>query len=424
MTANGEAIVIGGGLLGLSTAYELTARGERVSVVEAREGVGLEASFANGGMLTSSMADPWNSPGVFGPLISSPFNAHSALKLRIRAIPSLMGWGLRFVRNANPAQFRLATRANFLLARYSVQVTGEIRRQLEVSYEAAKVGSMKLFRDGNALEAGRTQAQDLASLGLAFEVLDVAGAIEAEPQLTPIRDQIAGALRFPNDESGDAHLFCRALSTAVRGRGASIRLGCPVRRILTERGRVTGVETEEGELRADRVVIAAGCQSTSLLRQLGMRLPVQPAKGYSITFARQDLSSSPGVPVVDDALHAAVVPLGRRLRVVGTAEFCGFDRRIRQDRVDNLLRMARAIYPRLAADLDPARAQIWAGLRPMSADGLPFIGPTRIEGLWLNTGHGHLGWTMAAGSARLLADRMLGQPPAIDPRPYEALRIG
>jgi D-amino-acid dehydrogenase len=416
-------IVVGGGLLGITTAYELASRGEPVELLEAREGVALETSYANGAMLTASHADPWNAPGVHKHLFTSFFNPHSAMKLRASALPSLFCWGLRFLYHSAPQRHRAATQASYALAKYSIDLTRELRETLSLKYEASSAGTLKLFRDGGAMDGPIKLAQMLAPHGLRFEVLDREATINIEPQLAPIRERIVGALYYPDDEGGDAHLFCRALAEKFVAAGGKLRTDVVVEKLVTRDSTVVGLKTQPGTIECSRVVVAAGNSSVRLLQPLGVRLPIRPAKGYSVTIdAPSDPAHRPRIAAVDDAMHAAVVPLGSHLRAVGTAEFAGNDRTLRAERVDNLFNLLEALYPRIAAGIDRSKARAWTGSRPMSADGLPFIGPTRVRGLYVNAGHGHLGWTLAAGSARLLTDLMLGASTTIDPGPYRVTR--
>jgi len=413
-----KTLIIGGGLLGLSTAKALFDQGREVELVEAREDVGLGASYANGGMLTASMSAPWNSPGVHKHLAASLFDPSSPMKLHLKAVPSLFCWGLKFLRNSTPRRHRQAVESNYGLARYSIDQTRLWREQLGLEYEYSAVGSLNVFRDRAAMAAPQALAEMLRPAGLECQQLDVEATLEREPQLYDIRDQLVGALYFPGDESGDAHLFCQALRLYLQSQGVKISTGVRVTGLNVDKGRIHGVSTETGELRADTVVVATGTQTPALLKGTGLSLPIAPAKGYSVTFNAEGVESLPTVPVIDDAMHAAISPLGNRLRAVGTAEFTGFDDRLSQVRIDNLVNLLKAVYPAIAARIDMQSAEPWTDFRPMSSDGKPFIGGSRIKGLYFNAGHGHLGWTKAAGSACLLADLMAGRATAIDAAPF------
>ncbi len=415
-------IIVGGGLMGLATAQALLDRGEAVTVLEAREGVALETSYGNAGMMTPSMADPWNGPGVHRHLAASLFNPRSPMKLRLRALPSLTTWGIRFLRNSARDRHLAATEANFLLGNYSVELTRQLRDRLGLEYDAADRGTMKVFRDPGAMREPLALTRHLATLGLKFQELDPDGAVAEEPMLEDVRDQIVGALRFPDDAVGDSARFCTALSGRLAAAGTVIRLSTRARQLVVERGTVRGVVTDDGEMLSGRVVVASGAWSPALLRSVGLSLPVKPAKGYSLTLDMAGISDRPRIPVVDDAMHAAVAPMGDRLRIGGTAEFAGFDSTVTRTRIDNLAVLLRAIYPRIAAAVDFGKATAWTGLRPMSCDGKPFIGPTPVQGLYVNAGHGHLGWTHAVGSGQLLADLMTGHTPAVDPSAFRVDR--
>jgi D-amino-acid dehydrogenase len=251
-----------------------------------------------------------------------------------------------------------------------------------------------------------------------FSALDSNGIVALEPSLEDVRHDLVAGIHFVDDEFGDARQFCTELAGSIVASGGTIDTDTQVTEILASRGRVTGLRTHREVISADRVVLAAGPWSRRLSKPLGLSLPVQPAKGYSVTIDITGLDGAPRIPVLDDTMHAGVTPLDHRLRLVGTAEFTGFDSRVQQLRVDNLFDLLQALFPKIDARVDRAKARPWAGLRPMSADGKPVIGRTPVEGLYLNTGHGQLGWTMAAGSAEVLADLMQGTTPAIDTTPF------
>ncbi|NIB41058.1 FAD-dependent oxidoreductase [Pseudomaricurvus alkylphenolicus] len=417
-----KTLIIGAGLLGLSTAKALHDLGREVEVLDAAEEVGLGASYANGGMLTASMSDPWNSPGVHRHLASSLFDPTSPMKLHLKAIPTLFCWGLKFLRNSTSRRHTHAVQSNYALASYSIGQTRAWREQLDLDYNAAAAGSMKIFRNPSAAQGPLALAKALHPAGLRFHQLDVDGVLEYEPMLHDIRDQITGALYFPGDESGDAHLFCRALKRYLQNQGVMVNTGVPVESLMIAKGRIRGVRTQSKEYIADCVVVAAGTQTPALLKGTGISLSIAPAKGYSVTFCGEDAGPLPTIPVIDDAMHAAISPLGNQLRAVGTAEFTGFDKRLSQVRIDNLVNLLKALYPRIAAQIDLNKAEPWTDFRPMSSDGKPFIGESCVKGLYINSGHGHLGWTKAAGSACLLADLMTARTPAINDKPFAVHR--
>jgi D-amino-acid dehydrogenase len=417
-----QTIVVGGGLLGLATAHALLDRGESVRVIEAREGAGLETSFANGGMLTPSLPEPWNGPGVLAALIRSVIDPGAALKLRLSVVPSLFTWGLRFVANSGSREHLAVSRDNFRLAQYSLACTLELTTRLGLDYGLKRSGTICIFAEWRDASTRLGLCRQLADLGLEMEELDTDGVIAAEPTLLPVRDRIACGLRLPADAHGDAHQFCRALVSEILAAGGSIDYDRRVTAIEAEGGAVRGVRIGEKIEQAERVIIAAGARSPALLGTVGQAIAVQPAKGYSLTIEGCDPAALPSAAICDDSAHAVVTSFGSRLRVAGTAEFAGFDTRLTASRIAILRRALAGVLPNLEARLAPSRSIPWAGLRPLSHDGRPFIGPVGPEGLFVNTGHGALGWTMAVGSGRMLADFICDREPEVDHRPFAAMR--
>ena len=416
-------IVIGGGLIGVATLYELAVRGLPCLLLETREDVAEETSFANGGMQTPSMPDPWNSPGVGHHLLESLFDPRSSMKLRWTAIPGLTVWGLEFLRNSVPSRHEATTVANYHLASYSTTLTDEWRADAGLSYDYNDAGTLKVFETQQSMDAASMLAERLSRHGLQYEILDTAGVISTEPQLSTIRERITGGLKFHQDRTGDARQFTQSLATKATELGGVIRTRTHVLRILSDGGRASAVETNTGIIPARAVVLATGISAPVLARSHAIRLPIAPAKGYSYTVDACSLDDDMiRIPVIDDVMHAAVVPIGSRLRFVGTAEFAGKNKQIDPVRVDNLKSLFHRLFPHLVDRIDLSAGTAWAGLRPMSADGRPIIGASPLPGLWLNCGHGHLGWTKAAGSAKLLVDLMQNKVTDIDPAPYAYLR--
>ncbi|MEM7504305.1 MAG: FAD-dependent oxidoreductase [Pseudomonadota bacterium] len=410
-----HTIVIGGGLMGLTTAYVLRERGEEVSVIESRDSVALETSFANGGMLTPSMPEPWNSPGVYRHLAASLFDPRSSMKLRVSAIPSLFGWGVRFLRHSAQRHYDAACADNYALADYSLAKTREITERLGLEYCRGDRGTLSVFRSASDFEEKASVCKHLARLGMRYDAVGVDDMLALAPALHEIRHEIHAGIHYPADEHGDARMFCQGLAEKFVEAGGTLRLDTKVQEIVTQQHRVTALKTSRGEMSGSRIVAAAGVHSAALLRQVGLALGVKPVKGYSVTVDVSGIGDVPNLPVLDDSMHAGMTPLGDRLRMVGTAEFTGFDTSINTVRTNNLLTMFQNMLPSIAAQVDPDKTEPWAGLRPMSFDGKPFIGSTPVEGLFVNCGQGHLGWTMAMGSAHLLADIVLRAEPALDP---------
>ncbi|MGB5211828.1 MAG: FAD-dependent oxidoreductase [Gammaproteobacteria bacterium] len=443
-----HVIIVGAGLAGTATAWYLRQGGATVTVIERGDAAAMETSFANAGMLTPSMADPWNAPGTWRKLLRWIGREDAPMLLRPHALPSLIGWGLQFLWHSRTGSFHRNTVKNVRLALYSLAQLQQLREQTGIEYDAASTGTLRACRDQASLDRAAALAAFLAEHGVAHRVLDRAGLVGVEPALAPIAGDLVGGIHYSRDESGDAHMFTRNLAqraaeagvrfvyrsefTGVRMRGgqlSGVEYRCAERRLDGDTDPVlranSGVEPEHGEtiLDGDAVVLAAGSFTPVLARRLGLSVPVRPVKGYSITAPVGDWASPPRIPVSDDHLHAAVTPLGDRIRVAGTAEFTGYDDTLSPSRVANLNHLLHALYPDYATRLQPSSVTPWCGFRPVSADGVPILGSTPLQGLYMNTGQGPLGWTMAAGCGRLLADVVLGQKPALDMNDYALARF-
>lgn len=417
-----HVVIAGAGLLGLTTAWYLRRAGAEVSVVDRQPGPGLETSFANGGMLHASQANPWNEPGVLGTALRMMGREDAALLVRPRALPGMWRWGWTFVRHSKPERYLRNFEKNAHLARCSLTEMEALRAALGSQYAASRRGTLKLFRTPREVAGAARLCSQLDQWGIRHEVVDARGAAHLEPALTPIEAQLAGGLFFPDDESGDAHQFCGLLARALAAAGVSFQFDTTLTDLAPRPGGVV-VHTTRGEVRGDAAVLALGSHTPALARRVGLRVPVVPVKGYSITLPAAAWPERPQMPVIDDHLHAAVCPLGDRLRVAGTAEFAGHDLALTPSRIDNLFSLVQKLYPAFAPHLKRDAATPWTGLRPMSADGVGIMGRTSVPGIFLNTGHGPLGWTMAAGAGRLVADEILGLQPPLALEPYRLERF-
>lgn len=417
-----RVVIIGAGVVGLCSAYSLQRAGHSVTIIERRESSALETSFANGGVLTPGMCQPWNAPGVHRALIGSIGRGDSAILLRLRALSSIGRWGVRFLRESRPSSYLHNTLSNFRLARFSFQVLDEMTSSMTETVTVLRTGSLKLYRNPQSMSAGAAEAARLEAEGLAWSLLTPRSCIELEPRLARIEDGIVGGLHFPDDRSGDAFAFCEVVARAIRVAGGRFVFDTTVTEWNRDTRYVRAVRTGSGIIEADCFVICAGSYSRILARNLGIDLPIYPVKGYSLSIRNEGLAELPQLPVVDASLHAAIAVIGNCLRIAGTAEFAGFDTRIVAARIRNLESLLAHVYPEIAQQASGRPTVPWAGLRPMSADGVPIISQTDIENLYLNTGHGHLGWTLAAGSGELLAQLIAGQKPPLDPAPYSLRR--
>jgi D-amino-acid dehydrogenase len=411
-----KVLVIGSGLMGITTAYELGRCGHEVMVIDRAEGPARETSFANGALLTPSMAAPWNAPGSWRVLLSSLGRRDAPLKIHWRVLSGMTRWGIDFLRNSSASAYERNTRSNLRLARYSLRRMAVLQRELRIEFDSAHRGSLRLFRQSIALDQAARVADRLCIEGIDVHRLSATETVRIEPALGPIAKDLAGSLHYRDDETGDAYQFCVELAEHARKLGVDFRYRTQITSLHMSGGRITAAVNEQQRFVADRYVVAAGSDSARLLEPLGIEVPVRPVKGYSVTFPAPTVEKRLQIPVVDDEAHAVVVPLGERIRVVRGAEWAGYDLSVPQARVESLTRWVRRVLPDESFDI--ARAESWCGLRPMSADGVPIIGATPIANLLVNSGHGHLGWTMAMGSARLLADQLCGDSPGIDPSPY------
>ena len=297
----------------------------------------------------------------------------------------------------------------------------QLRSETGIAYDERSQGTLQLFRTQKQLDGTAKDIEILQQYGVPWQLLDQQGYLQYEPALAQVQEKFAGALRLPGDETGDCFIFTQKLAQMAQALGVQFRWGVNIQGLVQEGGQIAGVQTDAGLLQADRYVVALGSYSPLLLKPLGLRLPVYPVKGYSITVPIIDAASAPESTIMDETHKVAVTRLGSRIRVGGTAELAGYSLKLRQPRRETLDHVLTDLFPR-GGDL--AQAQFWCGLRPMTPDGTPVVGPTPLANLWLSTGHGTLGWTMAAGSGQLLADWMGGQATAIDTEGLGLARYG
>ncbi|MEQ1754329.1 MAG: D-amino acid dehydrogenase [Micropepsaceae bacterium] len=419
-----HVVIIGAGLVGITSAYALNKLGAKVTVIDRREGAGLETSFANAALMHPSLVDPWNSPGVGWDMLRWLGREDAPMLMHLAQLPSLSLWGLRFLAESRPARHQANTLKNLHLALLSRREMTALRGDTGISFHWKKTGVLSISRSAQAFAASQTAAGRLAPFGVNFQTLDRDETVAAEPALKPIAGVIAGSVHFVDDERGDPFLFAQGMTEVLSKHGVEFRFNTPVIEVVQESGSIRAVRTAGGDISGDAYVLAAGSFSVPLARPLGINVPVRPAKGYSATITCKGNPDAPKNPVSDNGVHAAVTPVDdERVRIAGTAEFAGYDATIRQPRIDYLMSVLGKIYPRLAANVHPDDCTFWAGLRPMSFDGVPTISRTKLSNLFLNTGHGHIGWTTAAGSARLVADMILDRKAELDLSNYSIDRF-
>ena len=406
-----RVIVLGGGVIGVSTAYYLARTGHEVTVLERQPGPGLETSFANAGEISPGYSAPWAAPGLPLKVIKWLFMRRRPLVIRPKLDPAMAIWGLRLLRNCTSARYDINKSRMLGLAEYSRDCLRALRADTGIAYDQRMQGTLQLFRTAHQVDGARADMTILARFGIRHALLDRDGCIAAEPALARVKDKIAGGLRLPDDETGDCFMFTQALAAKAAELGVQFRYGLTIAGLHHAKGAIEAVEAGGARLTADAYVLALGSYSPLLLRPLGVRLPVYPVKGYSLTFPISDPSGAPESTVMDETYKVAVTRLGSRVRVGGTAELASYDLRLREPRRDTLAHVVGDLFPDAG---DSSKALFWTGLRPMTPDGPPIIGRTPFANLYLNTGHGTLGWTMAAGSGRVLADVISGRVPEVD----------
>ena len=408
-----KILVLGAGVVGTCSAWYLQAAGHEVTVVDRQPAAGLETSFANGGQISVSHAEPWANPHVLPRLLKWLGRRDAPLLWHWRADPQQWLWGLRFLRECLPGRVQANVAAILALALDSRRRLQTLREELALDYEQLQRGILHVYTDRGELAAAMSAARLMARHGLEREMLDAAACVAIEPALAGAADILVGGDYTASDESGDAHRFTQALAERARQAGVTFRYGVEVERIASAGGQVAAVVVNEATgpalLTADAYVLALGSYSPLLLRPLGIGLPIYPAKGYSATLTLADDSHAPSVSITDDERKLVFSRLGNRLRVAGTAEFNGYDLSVDPVRCQALIDRTRQLFPKLAVEGEPA---FWCGLRPATPSNVPLIGRSRLSNLWLNTGHGTLGWTMACGSGAALADLVGGRRPA------------
>lgn len=406
-----KIIVLGSGVVGTTSAYYLAREGHEVTVVDRQQSAGLETSFANAGEVSPGYAAPWAAPGVPVKVLKWLMMRHSPLVIRPRLDSEMWRWLWQMLMNCTATRYAVNKSRMVRLAEYSRECLIALREATGIRYDERTQGTLQLFRTQKQLDSAAQDIVVLKRYGVPYEMLDPKDCIEVEPALAQVREKFVGALRLPRDETGDCFKFTQALAAHAERAGVRFRYGIDIQRIATDVGRVAAVKTSEGDLSADAFVLALGSYSPLLLRDIGIRIPVYPIKGYSITVPIRDARSAPESTVMDETYKVAITRLGDRMRVGGTAEIAGYDLALRKARRETLEHSVVDLFP-MGGDV--SRAEFWCGLRPMTPDGTPVIGPTPYLNLFLNTGHGTLGWTMACGSGKLLADLVSGKCPDID----------
>ena len=404
-----KVIVLGGGVIGTSTAYYLARSGAEVTLLDRQAGPAQETSFANAGQVSPGYSTPWAAPGIPLKAVKWMFQKHAPLAIRLDGSLAQLQWMAQMLRNCSPERYAINKERMMRVAEYSRACLQQLRADTGIQYEQRTGGTLQLFRTQAQLDAVQRDIAVLQECNVPYELLTRDQLAQVEPGLAQARDRLAGGLRLPKDETGDCHLFTHRLADIARGLGVDFRFGQTVDGLVTEGGRITGVRSGGQVLTADRYVLAFGSYSRHALTPLGIDLPVYPVKGYSLTVPLVDASLAPQSTVLDETYKIAVTRFDDRIRVGGMAELGGYDLRLNPRRRATLEMVVNDLFP----GGDVSRATFWTGLRPMTPDSTPIVGATRYPNLFLNTGHGTLGWTMACGSGKLIADLVTGQRPEI-----------
>ncbi|MBK5913208.1 D-amino acid dehydrogenase [Rhodocyclus purpureus] len=405
-----KVLVLGAGVVGVTSAWYLAAAGHEVCVIDRQPAAGCETSFANGGQISVSHAEPWANPHAPLRALSWLGREDAPLLFRLRWDPALFAWSLRFLRECSPARTRANIRDIVELALYSRHCLQALRAATGIEYDHLERGILHIYTDPREFAGAVKAAAVMREFGCERNTIDADQCVAIEPTLAAIRPQLVGGDFTAADESGDAHRFTQRLAALCAERGVRFHYGVSIERLASAAGRVAGVVADGQLFTADAYVVALATETPLLLRPLGLRVPIYPGKGYSATIPLSEKSVAPTVSLTDDGHKLVFSRLGQRLRVAGTAEFNGYDRSLNAVRCQALMTRTRELFP----DLDPAgEPEFWTGLRPVTPSNVPLVGRTALPNLYLNAGHGTLGWTMSCGSAAVLADIVSGRRPAL-----------
>jgi D-amino-acid dehydrogenase len=406
-----KVLVLGSGVIGVTCAYQLALADHEVTVVDRQPGPALETSYANAGEVSPGYSAPWAGPNVPLKAIKWLLMHHRPLVIRPQLDWSLVRWGASLLRNCTAARYELNKNRMVRLAEYSRDCLKTLRSETQVAYDERMQGTLQLFRTQAQLDDTGADIEVLKRYGVTFELLDNAGCVRCEPALAQVHHKFVGGLHLPGDETGDCFKFTQNMAQLATKLGVEFRYGTSIERLISGSQQINGVVTSAGTLRADAYLVALGSYSPLLLRDVGVNVPVYPVKGYSITAPIVDEARAPESTVMDETHKVAITRLGNRIRVGGTAELAGYSLKLHAARRKTLEHVVNDLFPNSS---NTAQAEFWCGLRPMTPDGTPILGSTPLSNLYLATGHGTLGWTMAAGTARVMADVMSGKSPEID----------
>ncbi|CAI3158622.1 D-amino acid dehydrogenase 1 [Acinetobacter calcoaceticus] len=398
-----RVIVLGSGVIGVASAYYLAQQGAEVTVLDRQSGPAEETSFGNAGQISPGYSTPWAAPGIPFKAVKWMFQHHAPLAINLDGSMWQLQWMAQMLKNCNPQSYAVNKERMMRVAEYSRDCLRELRKDTGINYENRAKGTLQLFRKEAQMEAVQRDISVLQECGVSYELLNGNELGRVEPALANTQDKLIGGLHLPNDETGDCYLFTNALAQIAKELGVNFQFNQNVEKLIVEGDEIKGVQVNGKVLTADRYVLAFGSYSRDFLKPLDLQLPVYPVKGYSLTIPIIDPAFAPQSTVLDETYKIAITRFDQRIRVGGMAELSGFNLGLNEDRRATLQMVTQDLFP----GGDMAQASFWTGLRPMTPDSTPIIGATRFKNLFLNTGHGTLGWTMACGSGKLISDIVL-----------------
>lgn len=398
-----RVIVLGSGVIGVASAYYLAQQGAEVTVLDRQSGPAEETSFGNAGQISPGYSTPWAAPGIPFKAVKWMFQHHAPLAINLDGSMWQLQWMAQMLKNCNPQSYAVNKERMMRVAEYSRDCLRELRKDTGINYENRAKGTLQLFRKEAQMEAVQRDISVLEECGVSYELLNGNELGRVEPALANAQDKLVGGLHLPNDETGDCYLFTNALVQIAKELGVNFQFNQNVEKLIVEGDEIKGVQVNGKVLTADRYVLAFGSYSRDFLKPLDLQLPVYPVKGYSLTIPIVDPAFAPQSTVLDETYKIAITRFDQRIRVGGMAELSGFNLGLNEDRRATLQMVTQDLFP----GGDMAQASFWTGLRPMTPDSTPIIGATRFKNLFLNTGHGTLGWTMACGSGKLISDIVL-----------------
>lgn len=411
--------VLGSGVVGTTTAYYLAKKGFEVTVIDRQEGPALETSFANAGQISPGYASPWAAPGVPLKAIKWMLQKHSPLIMKPTSDLTQYRWIWQLIKNCNPKSYAINKERMVRMSEYSRDCIEQLRADTGIAYEGRQKGTIQLFRKQQQLDGVSKDVKVLEEMGTPYEILDRQGILSYEPGLNSTINEFVGALRLPNDETGDCFIFTQALANLAREAGVKFLFNHSIDRFEYKNGQIQGVWVNGQLESADAYVVALGSYSTAMLKPIGINVPIYPLKGFSLTIPISDESKAPQSTVLDETYKVALTRFDNRIRMGGMAGVNGFDLSLKQKYRDTLHEVFNHVFPG-GGNLE--EATFWTGLRPATPDGTPIVGKTRYSNLWINSGHGTLGWTMSCGSAKYLADLMTGEQPQISTEGFDLSR--